>query len=307
MKESSGMSYVKLIVNPAAGAGKAARKWPLIQGLLRSIGVRFEHELTEAPGHAVELAEAAVKQGYGRLVSVGGDGTVNEVVNGMYAAGNSDVELGIISTGTGSDYVRTLGISRSYESACHFLLAPRKRSVDLGMLEYRRGDRSVKRLFVNFAGFGFDAEIVRRTTQGVKVLGSTASYLTGLFTSLACYRNSQVSLTLDGEVWQGKVCTVLMSNGRYGGGGMLTAPQADPADGLLDVVIVGDLSKPDLLRSLPRIYKGTHLTHAKVMLKRARTVAVSPARPLPLQADGELLGEVPVKVRVLPGALKIVV
>jgi diacylglycerol kinase family enzyme len=129
----------------------------------------------------------------------------------------------------------------------------------------------------------------------------------GLLTTLVVYKNKEISLTLDGEVGQRRICTVLMSNGKYGGGGMLTAPDADPADGFFDVLIIGDLTKPDLLRSLPRIYKGTHLTHPKVSVKRAREVEIRPVQPMAVQADGELLGEAPARFSVLPGALTIVV
>lgn len=264
--------------------------------------------MTEAPGHAIELARSAAERGHELVVSVGGDGTVNEVVNGLYDAGNiGDVALGIISTGTGSDYIRTIGIPRSYEEACQCLMSPGRLTVDLGIVEYMSNGQTVKRLFVNFAGLGFDAEIVRRTTQEFKALGSTASYLAGLFTTLLFYRNKEISIIMDGEEVKRRVCTVLMNNGKYGGGGMLTAPDADLGDGLLDVLVIGDLSKPDLLWSLPRIYKGTHLTHPKVTMKRAREVEIRSAQPLQFQADGELLGELPARFRVLPAALSIIV
>ena len=302
------MPHAKFIVNPVAGAGKTGRKWPQVMELLKSIGLHFEHDLTEAPGHAIELAKSAARKGYELVVSVGGDGTINEVVNGLYDSGNlGDVTLGIISMGTGGDYVRTVGIPRVYQEACQCLKSPRKLAVDLGAVEYMSNGKMVKRLFVNFAGLGFDAEIVRRTTQEFKALGGTASYLMGLFTTLLCYKNKEISLVVDGEAVVKRICTVLMNNGKYGGGGMLTAPDADIADGFLDVVIIGDLSKPDLLWSLPRIYKGTHLTHPKVTIKRAREVEIRSARPLPLQADGELLGEVPARFHILPAALNIVI
>lgn len=256
------MKHARFIVNPAAGAGKTARKWPHIIGLLKDIGLRFEHDLTESPGHAIELAKAAVKNGYELVVSVGDDGTINEVVNGLYATSDiGDVKLGIISTGTGSDYIRTVGVPRFYEKACQCLMSSGKRAVDLGVIEYMNNGRMTKRLFVNFAGLGFDAEIARRTNQDFKALGSTASYLMGLLTTLLFYKNRDISLIVDGEEAAMKVCTVIMNNGKYSGGGMLTAPDADLEDGLLDTLIIGDLGKPDLLWSLPRIYRGTHLTH----------------------------------------------
>jgi diacylglycerol kinase (ATP) len=275
--------------------------------MMKSLGLRFEHDMTEAPGHAIELARNAVARGYQRVVSVGGDGTINEVVNGLYASGSiGEVKLGIISTGTGSDYVRTIGLPGSYSEMCRCLTNSRKLTVDLGVVEYINNGDAVRRLFVNFAGMGFDAEIVRRTTRQYKSLGSMASYLMGLLTTLVCYRNREVSLFIDGEKVSGEVCAVIMNNGRYGGGGMLTAPDADLTDGLLDVLIIGDISKPDLLWSLPRIYKGTHLTHPKVTLKKVKEIEIRSAQTVPLQADGELLGQVPAKFHVLPSALNII-
>jgi len=301
--------HAKVIVNPIAGAGRTRRLWPQIMGLFKGNGLRFDYSLTEARGHAIELAKSAAGNGYDMIVSVGGDGTINEVVNGLYASGKiKENALGIISTGTGSDYIRTVGIPRRYEEACKRLLEPKKRAVDLGVVNYTDNGGQHERLFVNFAGFGFDAEIVRRTTQQFKALGSLPSYLMGLLTTLVSYRNKDIAMKVDGEVIEKRVCAVIMNNGKYGGGGMYAAPDADLADGLLDVLIIGDMSKPDLLVSLPRIYKGTHLTHRKVAIKKAREIEVSSRNGrMQLQADGELLGEVPARFRVLPSALNIIV
>lgn len=302
------MSYARLIVNPAAGAGRTAKKWPQIRSLLKSIGLRFEHDLTEAPRHAIELAKSAAKKGYELVVSVGGDGTINEIVNGLYDAGGiKDVALGIISTGTGSDYIRTVGIPRRHIEACQRLLNPQKRVVDLGEVEYASSGRATKRLFVNFAGLGFDAEVVKATTQKFKALGAVPSYLMGLLATFLCYRNREVTVRLDGRTDDRKVCAVVMSNGKYGGGSMYVAPDADLSDGLLDVMIIDDISKPDLLWSLPRIYRGTHLTHPKVTAERAREIEIIPRQPMSIQADGELLGDAPASFRILPAALNIVV
>jgi diacylglycerol kinase (ATP) len=301
--------YAKVIVNPVAGAGRTLRDWPRIKNIFKGNGLRFEHDITEAPGHAIELAREAARNGYNIVVSIGGDGTINEVVNGLYASGDiGDIALGIVSTGTGSDYIRTVGIPRRYEDACRCLLNPRKRTVDLGVVEYTDNGKKAERLFVNFAGFGFDAEIVRRTTRQFKALGSLPAYLMGLLATLITYRNKEISLKIDGELLERRVCAVLMNNGRYGGGGMLAAPGADLADGWLDVLVIGDMSKPDLLRSLPRIYKGTHLTHPKVTAKKAKEIVVVCRRDrMQLQADGELLGEVPARFRVLASALNVIV
>ena len=302
------MSYARLIVNPAAGAGRTAKKWPQIMSLLKNIGLRFEHDLTEAPKHAIELAKSAAKKGYEFIVSVGGDGTINEVVNGLNDAGSIDhVLLGIIGTGTGSDYIRTLGIPRHPREACQRLLNPRRVVVDLGVAEYTINGRMAKRLFVNFAGLGFDAEVVKATTQRFKALGSVPSYLMGLLTTFLSYQNVEVSLEVDGVTEQRRVCSVMVNNGKYGGGNMFLAPQADPGDGLLDMLIIGDITRPDLLCSLPRIYRGTHLTHPKVTIKRARQIRIETREPISLHADGELLGGSPVSFRILPAALNVAV
>ncbi|HEX9896809.1 MAG TPA: diacylglycerol kinase family protein [Dehalococcoidales bacterium] len=302
------LSYARLIVNPAAGAGRTAKRWPQIKQFLNKIGVKFEHDLTEAPGHAVELAKTAVGKGYKLIVSVGGDGTINEVVNGIYDTGYlKDITLGIIGTGTGGDYIRTLGLPRNYQQSCERLLHPDKMIVDLGMVEYSIDGQKKRRLFTNFAGLGFDAEVVKATTKKYKSLGSVPSYLMGLLTTLVCYHNREISLKIDGKEEQQKVCAIIMSNGKYGGGSMYIAPQADIKDGLFDIVIIGDVSKPDLIASLPRIYRGTHLTHPKVTLKHAKEIEIQSKVSIALQADGELLGEAPARFSILPSALTILV
>ena len=306
--EDRQLSHARLIVNPAAGAGRTGRKWPQMKGFLKNIGLDFEDDLTQAPGHAIELAKSAAQKGYELVVSVGGDGTLNEIVNGLYQSGSiKDIMLGIISTGTGSDYIRTIGVPRPYKEACQRLVRPRELVVDLGVADYVSNGSVIKRLFVNFAGIGFDAEVVKATTQRFKALGSIPSYLMGVLTTFLSYRNKEVSLKVDGIASDRKVCTIVVSHGRYGGGGMLVAPHADPADGLLDVMMIGDISKLDLLWSLPRIYRGTHLTHPMVTVKRAREIDIRPSQQMSLQADGELLGETPARFSVIPGALTIAI
>lgn len=182
---------IKVIVNPAAGAGKTVKKWPHIKQEFEQLGVDFDYELTQAPGHGIELANSAVDKGYEVVVSVGGDGTLNEIVNGLHHAGGLEhVAIAIVNTGTGADYIRTLGIPRQYKQACRRVASPQgKITVDLGIAEYTNKGKPAKRLFVNFAGLGFDAEIVRATTEKFKALGDMPSYLMGLLTTLFTYEN----------------------------------------------------------------------------------------------------------------------
>ena len=298
----------KVIINPKAGAGSTARKWPYISRLLQRSGLLYDFEFTQVPGHAIEIAKSAADRGYGLIISVGGDGTTNEIANGLYQAGACmDVTLGIISTGTGRDYVRTAGIPRDYREACNRLTNPKKKVVDVGVIECFDNGREVKRIFLNFAGLGIDSEITKATTQTFKIMGCMPSYLLGVFTSLVRHKNKDISLTIDGQTIRGRMADVLICNGKYGGGSMLPAPNADLADGLFDIMTIHDVSKPDLLWSLPRIYKGTHVTHPKVTMYRAKEIAISSPQGLLVQIDGDMVGEAPVKISIMPQALRIAV
>jgi diacylglycerol kinase (ATP) len=302
------MKHSYFIINPAAGAGKTKKQWPVIKDLVNKLDIKFEEKETEYAGHAIELAYDAIKQGYDFIVSVGGDGTISEIVNGIYKADSlNDVNLGIISTGTGADYIRTIGTPRNFEDACKKLVNPVTRDVDVGMVECINKGQVTKRLFVNFAGLGFDAEIVKATTQKYKALGKVSAYLLGLFTTLVSYKNKQVDIIIGNETESKTICTVIMGNGKYGGGGMYTTPKAVINDGLLDVLIIGDLSKPDLINSLPMIYKGTHLSHPKVSLKKAQQVTIKPTVVMSIQADGDIVGESPATFSIIEQKLHVVV
>lgn len=302
------MKHAYFIINPTAGAGKTRKQWPLINEYLEKLDIDFEVKETEYPGHAIDLAYDAVKRGYKYIVAVGGDGTISEIVNGIYKAeGLNNVTLGIISTGTGADYIRTLGIPRNFEDACKKLINPVSRNVDLGIVECTDKGKTNSRLFVNFAGIGFDAEIVRATTQKYKAMGKVSAYLMGLFTTLVSYKNKDVDIIIGGETERKRICTVIMGNGKYGGGGMYTTPKAIIDDNLLDILIIGDLSKPDLIHSLPMIYKGTHLSHPKVSLKKAMSVTINPLIQMSIQADGDIVGQSPATFRIIEQKLRMVV
>jgi len=300
--------HAKVIVNPAAGANSTRRKWPHLHRLLTHIGLSFDHDYTEGTGHATELARAAASDGYRYLVAVGGDGTVNEVANGiLHSADAGSVSLGIISTGTGSDFVRSAGIPRNYVSACSCLTSPQRRLIDIGIVEYRKNGQSSKRFFVNVAGIGFDAAAVEATEQLPKYFGGTIPYLAGLLRTLVGYRNKSVELGIGDRAEKARVLSVVVSNGNYFGGGMRIAPEASLDDSLLDVCVIGDVGKFDLLKSLPMVYKGTHGDHPKVRMEKAGKVTVESAEKVLVHADGEVLGEGPASFSLIPAALNIVV
>jgi len=298
----------KVIVNPAAGAFSTRRKWPIINRLLNAAGLPFDFEYTEGVGHAIELARLAASDGYRYLVAVGGDGTVNEVANGILNSTNaSTTALGIVSTGTGGDFIRSVGISRDYTTACSALTSPRRLSIDVGVVEYQRQGQTLQRFFINAAGVGFDAAVVKETERLPKFFGGTIPYIAGLVRTLFIYKNKPVVIRIGDEVENYRVLNMAVANGGYFGGGMHIAPQAELNDNLLDVVIIGDMGKFELLKELPTVYKGTHINHPKITMKKGTDIAVESPEPMLVYADGELLGECPASFRVLPGALSIVV
>ncbi len=298
----------KVIVNPVAGAHSTRRKWRLISKLLSRVGLSFDFEYTEGVGHAMELARLAASDGYRCLVAVGGDGTVNEVANGILHSTNAaTTALGVVSTGTGSDFARSAGISRDYATACSALTGSKRLTIDVGVVEYQRGGQTLERFFVNAAGTGFDAAVVKETERLPKFFGGTVPYVAGLLRTLFVYKNKPVVVRTGDEVESGRVLNVVVANGGYLGGGMHIVPQAELGDSLLDVAIIGDMGKLELLKELPKVYKGTHVNHPKFKMKKAANITIESPEPMLVYADGELLGELPASFRVMPAALNIVV
>ncbi|MFC2013566.1 diacylglycerol/lipid kinase family protein [Chloroflexota bacterium] len=299
--------HAKVIVNPKAGASSTHRRWSRISQLLKRVGLSFDYEYTEGVGHAIELARVAASDGYRYLVAVGGDGTVNEVANGILSSTNStNTALGIVSTGTGSDFVRSVGIPRDYTSACSFLTSSRRLLIDVGVVEYQSHGQTLRRFFINAVGVGFDAAVVEATERLPKYFGGTIPYLGGLMRTLVGYRNKSVVLSIGGRVESRRILNVVVANGCYFGGGMRVAPEAELNDKLLDVVVVDDIGKFELLKALPMVYKGTHGTHPKVSMEKAENITVESSERVLVHADGELLGEGPASFGIMPAALSIV-
>nr|MDQ3927899.1 diacylglycerol kinase family lipid kinase [Chloroflexota bacterium] len=289
-------------------------------------GVRYTCEFSRGRGDPARLARSAALMGCSAIVAIGGDGTFFEVVNGVMetgglASGGSSggssghgsrhVALGLLQAGRGSDFGRSAGVPTDVEAACRRILEGRTQLTDLGHVTYTalRGGEERARFFANAAGLGFDGEVTVRANSVPRVMGGgTVPYLTSLLATLSTYRNKRVSVRVDqDDAWHARVNSVIVANGQFFGGGMKIAPEASLSDGMFDVVVLGDLGKLDLVRNVPRVYVGSHVTHPKVRVLRCREVRVdSPDRML-LQADGEVLGKAPAAFRVVPGALRLIV
>ena len=298
----------RVIVNPTAAAGAVAREWPDLRSYLSSQGLEFTEVYTEAPGHAVALAAEARAQGCGLVVAVGGDGTLNEVVNGLCGDSHSGAvpDLGVISRGTGCDLVRTLGLREPRQAVAALTERNTTRALDVGAIHTEND--SGTRLFINAAGMGFDGEVVEgllhaRVTG--RSIGGTIPYLQQVVRTVMHYDNKRLRAQIDEEVVEGLFTAIFACNGRYLGGGMQVAPEADPTDGLLEVVVIRALSRPGLLARLPVIYTGKLTIFPQVSIHRARELKLSTGDRMLIQADGELIGQAPATIRVLPGAVRV--
>ena len=307
-----------VVVNPTAAYGKTSMRWSAIQDALRAQGLAFTAALTERRGHAAELARQAAEQGFRLIVAVGGEGTLFEMANGLLGvtgAVDPAIALGILPSGTGSDFARFVGIPRDPIAAVARLVGDKTITMDMGYLECRRlapaGETAdadaplVKRYFMNVAGLGFDGEVIERVERGTKAIGGTIPYLSNLFASLLAYRNKNFTITYDDRTLAGRFNSVICANGAYFGGGMFIAPKSKVDDGLFDLVLLGDLTKPEIVVTLPRLYKGTHLSHPKVTLLHAKEVRVVNQERALVQADGELVGMGPAVFRIIPQALRV--
>jgi diacylglycerol kinase (ATP) len=229
---------------------------------------------------------------------------VNEVASGI--AGIGAVELAVIPRGTGVDFVRTYGISAKLEDAVEVALHGRVREIDAGRAGFRAwSGEAGEAWFVNAAGVGMSGAVAKRTNESSKALGGKASYLWSTLAVFASWRNTEVRVAVDGEIRGGRMHEVIVANGRYLGGGMMLTPEASPDDGLFDVLLLGDLTKRDLVRTLPKIYRGTHLPHPRAELLRGKVVSVDADEPLPVQLDGEQPGTTPVRFELVPRALRL--
>jgi YegS/Rv2252/BmrU family lipid kinase len=296
---------VVFLVNPAAANGSTGRRWPELAHRAAAAGLEGDTLFSSRPGHLAELAQEAALDGAGLLVVVGGDGSVNEVANGL-AGLSVQPELAIVARGTGWDFVRTFGIPRRIEDAVRVALNGATRTIDLGRASYRAWDGGeAQAVFANVASAGMSGAVAQRANETTKALGGKVSYLWATLAVFAGWSATEVRVTVDDEVREGTMFDVVVANGRYFGGGLEICPEAEPDDGIFDVLLIGDITKRDLMLTMPRIYRGTHLPHPKAELLRGRAVTVETEPPLPVQLDGEQPGTTPVRFEAVPRALRL--
>jgi YegS/Rv2252/BmrU family lipid kinase len=282
------------IVNPAAGSGAGGRIANALAAELAAAGIRVDILTTPGPGEAARLASAAVEDGYERVIAVGGDGTANEIANGL---AGTDVALGLYPIGSGNDFSRALGYPRKRKRLAAFLARARARRIDVGEVNGR--------IFLNVAGVGIDGHVAERVQASARVVGPMLGFLVGSLVSIATYRPRQMRVHINGETREGRHLVVLAANGTHFGSGMHVAPDAKLDDGLLDIVVGGDLSRWGSLVALGKLYRGTHVDGVSILAFRAPALEIELDAPLPMEADGETSRVTALTMRVRPRALTV--
>lgn len=293
------------VSNPVSGGGRGARDRGRIAALLRDAGVEFELAVSARPGHTMALAQQAARSGFRRFIAIGGDGTLNEMVNGVIAGGvvgKGEATIGLVPVGRGNDWARTHRIPRRYRDAIAAIARGRTVEHDVGVADL--GSEVDHRYFINAAGVGFDAHVVRRTRDDS--LGAL-SYLLALPASLVSFQAPELVLQSEQHRIAGRVFLAFASINRYCGGGMLVAPEARYDDGLLDVTVVDEVSLPELFLNLKKLFDGSLPSYRKVRTFRAESVEISGPEPAMSEADGELIGATPIRFSVLPRHINVIV
>ena len=247
-----------------------------------------------------------------RVITVGGDGTNNEVVNGFFENKRNlfpKAKLGFVNRGTGGDWRKTIGLPAEWDKCVEILKNGKEKTIDIGWLKFHdHVGKEVERYFINIASFGIGGyvdDIVNKTT---KFFGGKVSFFWGTLKATLTYKNKRVKLKIDGrDLGELKIYNVAVANGKYFGGGMMVAPEADPSDGLFDIVIMGDLSLMEILSLAKDIYKGTHLQKEKITFLKGKKVEAYSEEEALFDIDGEAPGKVPAEIEIIPDSLQIVV
>jgi diacylglycerol kinase (ATP) len=284
-----------ILLNPAAGRGKAGRRLAQALEVLRGFGLTPEIRASSSSAHLVELAARARDERPDIVVSAGGDGTHHYVLNGLWG---SDVPLGVLSLGSGNDFANGLGIPLDARAAVSALLGGRSAWIDLA--------RVGEVVYGCIAGVGFDSVVNRFANDRVRLVRGSLAYAWAILRCIGPFRPQPLELRSDGESFSGEVMFAVVGNNISYGGGLKMTPRARVDDGLLDVCIVPSMGKIELLRWVPRAYQGRHLAHPRIRYFQARTITLSSSSRLELFGDGEFIQELPATIEVVPRAVRVI-
>ena len=299
-----------VVINPHSANRETGKRWAETRAKLRRALGSFGEEFTARPMHATQIAAHAIKDGYDCIVAAGGDGTLNEVVNGFFEGGkpiNPEAVLGVIPLGTGGDFRRTFGWSVDLKSSLARLECTDAVPMDLGMLEYTaHSGEQATRLFANVCSFGVSGLVDREVNQTSKMLGGRLSFLIGTTKALLKYKDQTVELTVDDQPpEETRITTLAVANGRYFGGGMCVAPNAAPSDGFFDVTVWAGYALGDFIFKAKALYDGSHVNLPGTRCFKCRRLSAASGQEVLLDVDGEQPGRLPCRLTILPGAIRL--
>lgn len=299
-----------VIVNPAAGARSAGKKWDAIRETLEKEGVLFDFYLTESCSHAIRLVSQRIENGDRNFIVVGGDGTLNEAVNGIMSQNvvpSSEITLAIIPVGSGNDWIRTWKIPLETQAAIALIKAGQSSLHDIGKATYHNSDGTPEiRWFINGSGTGLDALTVKAANEKEKHGSRAISYFLSLLKELFRYRAVETEAIVDGEKISGPMLDLAVGICRYIGGGMYFFPKADPTDGLFDVTFIDKMNFFSILRAVPKLFNGKIYKLPTVHAFRGKTVEITAKEPLLLETDGEVLGFSPFSFEIAAEAIRVI-
>ena len=301
-----------VIVNPIAGSGKGLDDYPLISKLLRDNNIKCEAVFTEHKCHATELTVSAIDTGFRHIIVIGGDGTLHEVVNGIYiqkSAVPEDVTIAMISVGTGNDWIRMLGIPRRYSEAIRAIREGYTFLQDVASVEYEESHYRQVRYMANVAGIGFDAAVIRRlqNQNTKKHLGKTA-YLWCMIRSFFSHKSTGVKIWVDDKlIFNDLLFSMAIGVGKYNGGGIQQLPEAVADDGLLDITIIKPLHWWNIVFRIRRLFNGTIYSIGHVQYAQGKKIRVESTPEAPLEVDGELLGGTPIELKARHREVRVIV
>ncbi len=300
-----------VIVNPNAGNGKGKKDWDTIVSSLKKKNIPFNVNFTERKGHAIAYTTEGNAAGYRKIITVGGDGTLNEVVNGVFlnkTCPTTDISLALIPVGTGNDWGRMFGIPLDYGRAIEIISDNRQMLHDVGLISFYNGSERKERYFINIAGLGFESAVVMRTNKQKDLgRGGKLIYFYNLLMSLLSYKNTRAEIEIDGHKSYADIFSLNVGNGRYCGGGMRQTPDAMPDDGMLDLTVINGMGKLEIIRNLKILYDGTILKHPKINGYKCKNIKVSSDSAIYSEADGESLGHTPVEFSIIPAGINVVI
>lgn len=299
-----------VIVNPNAGSGKGKKDWHKIVPLLEAASLKYEALFTSSRGDAIEIVKANVERGFRNIIVVGGDGTMNEVVNGCFKqkkVSTQELFLGMITVGTGNDWGRMFQIPLKYEEAVEVIKRNSSCVHDTGVVSYYHGTRKEKRYFINIAGLGFDALVAKRTNrQKDRGQKSKLLYFYNLLITLISYKHTQTEVLIDKEKIKNDVLSISLGIGRFSGGGMKQTPNALHDDGLFDITIINKMRRREIIKNIGHLYDGKILDVPQVESYTGKNILIDSDPLVHLEADGESLGHSPMEFSIKPQSINII-